>query len=78
MKRLSHPNIVKLFEVIDDPRSDNLLLVMEYVEGHVLQPRKASASSYEAFSEPELWSMTRDVLHGLAYLHSNHIVHGDL
>ncbi len=32
MKRLSHPNIVKLVEVIDDPSSDNLLMVMEYVE----------------------------------------------
>lgn len=26
MKRLDHPNIVKLFEVIDDPHSDNIYL----------------------------------------------------
>jgi serine/threonine protein kinase len=27
-----HPNVVKLFEVIDDKKDDNLLLVMEYCQ----------------------------------------------
>lgn len=28
MKRLDHPNIVKLYEIINDPQSDNMYLGM--------------------------------------------------
>jgi len=31
MKRCRHPNVVTLFEVIDDPRSSTLYLVLEYM-----------------------------------------------
>ena len=33
MKKLSHPKIVKLFEVVDDPENDYLFLVLELVRG---------------------------------------------
>ncbi len=34
---MDHPNIVKLFEVIDDPNNDNLYLTMEFIKkGSVL------------------------------------------
>lgn len=37
MKKMDHPNIVKLFEVIDDPNNDNLYLTMEFIKkGSVL------------------------------------------
>lgn len=28
MKQLNHPNVIKLFELIDDPASDKLYLIM--------------------------------------------------
>jgi hypothetical protein len=38
LKKLDHPNVVKLYEVIDPPGSQYMMLVMEYLEkGPVLQ-----------------------------------------
>ena len=37
MSRLQHPNIVRLYELIDDPRCDQQFLVMECVRGWTLQ-----------------------------------------
>ena len=31
-----HPNVVKLFEVIDDPTEGKLLMVMEFIDGGAL------------------------------------------
>ena len=33
MKKLDHPNVVKLVEVLDDPEDDNLYMAFEYLEG---------------------------------------------
>lgn len=78
LKKLRHPNIVQLVEVIDDPRADNLLLVMEYVEGKTLEPRKVDAIRWERTPENDVWHFAREVLLGLDYLHFHRTVHGDL
>jgi serine/threonine protein kinase len=56
--------------------SDNLLLVMEYVEGESLHPRRIDPTHWERVPEPEVWRRTRDVLQGLDYLHFHGVVHG--
>ena len=33
LKQLNHANIVRLIEIIDDPKSDHLYLVMDYIPG---------------------------------------------
>lgn len=33
LKRLDHPNVVKLLEIIDCPTSPYIMLVMEFLEG---------------------------------------------
>ncbi|GBF96243.1 calcium calmodulin-dependent kinase [Raphidocelis subcapitata] len=78
LKKLSHPNIVNLVEVIDDPASDGLLLVMEYVEGGTLQPRAVGPGRWAPMPEGLAWKYVRQVLQGLDYLHANRVVHGDL
>jgi serine/threonine protein kinase len=62
LKKLHHPNIVNLVEVIDDPSTDSLLLVMEYVEGGTLQPRQVKPGHWEPLPEREVWRHVREVL----------------
>eukprot|EP00350_Pseudokeronopsis_sp_OXSARD2_P001562 CAMPEP_0170567112 /NCGR_PEP_ID=MMETSP0211-20121228/80277_1 /TAXON_ID=311385 /ORGANISM="Pseudokeronopsis sp., Strain OXSARD2" /LENGTH=130 /DNA_ID=CAMNT_0010888483 /DNA_START=354 /DNA_END=746 /DNA_ORIENTATION=+ len=40
MKKLDHPNIVNLFEVLDDPSVDKLYIVMEYVKNGSLMRKQ--------------------------------------
>lgn len=32
LKKLNHPNIVKLYEIIDDPKHEKLYLITEYIK----------------------------------------------
>ena len=51
MKKLDHPNVVKLVEVLDDPEDDNLYMVFEYLEGGEVGPFFLSTGlPYTSFS----------------------------
>lgn len=63
MKKLDHPNVVKLIEVLDDPEEDNLYLVFELVEkGEVLQ-----LPTDKPLDEPTARRYFRDVVLGVEY-----------
>lgn len=68
----------QLVEVIDDPASDCLLLVMGYVEGCTLQPQQLAPGRWQQLPEQTVWRYARDVICGLEYLHAHGVVHGDL
>ena len=36
LKKMSHRNIIKLYEIINDPGSDEIYLVMDYLPGGTL------------------------------------------
>ncbi|XP_020599209.1 serine/threonine-protein kinase GRIK2-like [Phalaenopsis equestris] len=75
MKMLSHPNIVNLLEVINDPLSDHFYMVLEYVEGKLV----CEGSGPEGrIGESKSRRYLRDVVAGLLYLHAHNIVHGDI
>ncbi|CAM9296870.1 unnamed protein product [Discosporangium mesarthrocarpum] len=84
MKKLVHPNVVHLVEVIDSPAYRSLYLVMEYVsrgpvmhqdgeEGRYVSPQ--TGGSLDAGTAAKYFL---DILDGLEYLHMHHIAHRDL
>lgn len=91
MKKMHHPNIVSLFEVIDSPESDLLYMVIEYMPlGEILTYQgdgtfrrstndvpgyNAKLGHFDAITAALFFV---DVLHGLAYLHQHRVVHRDL
>jgi serine/threonine protein kinase len=77
MRALDHPNLVKLYEVIDDPASGKLLMVMEYCEaGALIRPGQLSPE--RRMPEAIAQYYFRQMVLGVAYLHENGVVHGDI
>lgn len=66
LKKLDHPNVVNLYEVIDDPAIDQLYLVFEYVENGVIMDPEEDGSM-TSFPEEEVRSFMQDAVGGLAY-----------
>eukprot|EP00756_Hemistasia_phaeocysticola_P038466 Hpha_TRINITY_DN16758_c2_g3::TRINITY_DN16758_c2_g3_i1::g.79110::m.79110/K07359/CAMKK2; calcium/calmodulin-dependent protein kinase kinase 2 len=75
MKRLDHPNIVTLHEVIDDPDSNKLYLILDYLErGPVFDIGKTEEPLPLCDVRKHLWSICQ----GLDYLHQLGIIHKDV
>ncbi len=75
LKKLDHPNIVKLYETIDTPRE--LFLVMEFVRGNSMLSYVKSKSG-KRLEEPECLRMYRQILAGICFCHKHNIVHRDI
>ena len=75
MKALDHPNIVRLYEVIDDPDEDLLFMVMELVTGGDLS---APFNEKRNVPEAELRVWLRGLTLGLEHLHLSGVCHRDI
>jgi len=74
-KKLTHPNVCNLIEVINDVNHEEVYLVSEYIKGGMLLPDKRIV---EPIEEEMARSFCRQILLGLEYLHAIGIAHRDI
>eukprot|EP00775_Hariotina_reticulata_P006821 gene6821-7038_t len=77
MKKLDHPHVVRLHEVIHDPDDKLLIMVMEFMPGGAILSSNGHGRT-EPLPEALARSYFSQLVSGLDYLHSNLIMHGDL
>ena len=70
---LNHPNIAAIYDVIEE--QDEILLVMEYVEG---TPLRAVMQGKKSLSNDEFFNISVQGLEGLNAAHEKGILHGDI
>ena len=73
LMKLSHPNIVKLKEVIRE--QNELFFVFEFMEENLYQSMKARD---KPFSEAKIRNIIYQVLQGICFMHRNGFFHRDL
>jgi len=75
LKELSHENIVKFLGTDYNITDKSMYILMEQVSGGSLE---SALLSFGKFSESVIFSYTKHILKGLAYLHSQRVIHRDL
>ncbi|KAL7424084.1 hypothetical protein Q5752_001669 [Cryptotrichosporon argae] len=75
-KKVNHPNVVSMKEIIDDPESSKLFMILEYCEGGEIRWKEDDGTP--ALTVAETRKIFRDTLLGLEYLHHQGIIHRDI
>ena len=73
LRKLNHPNIIKLKEVIRE--NQELYFVFEFMEANLFQVMK---DREKLFSESKIRNIIYQVLQGLAYMHKTGYFHRDM
>ena len=74
-QKLSHPSIVKVFEL--EGSDDLAFFTMELLDGEPLADLMKRSQPKE-LPRPQAWTIIREIGDGLAHAHSRNVVHGDL
>ncbi|CAK3837654.1 Ca2+ calmodulin-dependent kinase [Lecanosticta acicola] len=77
MKKLDHPNLVTLIEVLDDPQEDSLYMVLEMCKKGVVM-KVGLDERAEPYEEEACRCWFRDMILGIEYLHAQGIIHRDI
>ncbi|OCF55699.1 CAMKK/ELM protein kinase [Kwoniella mangroviensis CBS 10435] len=75
-KKVNHPNVVRMKEIIDDPESSKIYMIMEWCKNGEIRWKEAEGSP--ALTVGETRKIFRDTLLGLEYLHHQGIIHRDI
>ena len=75
LQKARHPNIVDLKEVLSSDSPEECVLVMEFLE-HDL--KTLQDDMHDPFVASEVKTLLRQLASGVAFLHSNYILHRDL
>ncbi|CAD8055783.1 unnamed protein product [Paramecium sonneborni] len=84
MKKLRHPNIIRLYEIIDSPNSNKMYMVMEYAQNGQLIDWDEDLGQFVLtnqdfqITEDKLRLICRDIIKGIYQMHELGIVHRDL
>lgn len=73
MRKINHPNLLKIYEVYESDNS--IYIVLDLIEGGELFARLTSKAYYD---EEKLAKLLANLLSPLAHLHKLHIIHRDL
>jgi serine/threonine protein kinase len=76
LKRLDHPNAIKMFELIDTPKQINL--VTEYVNGISLYNYCKNINAQRRIPETQCRRIFKQIAEGIEYLHSSNVAHRDI
>ena len=76
LRKLNHPNIIKLKEVIKV--KDELNFVFEYLDENLYQTYTKLREKQATFQESEIKNIIYQTTNGLAYLHKHGFFHRDL
>lgn len=76
MARCHHPNVVQLYDVIDDKRCRKLFLICEYMDGGDIP--WSTRDHQPALTTSEARGILRDVIQGLVHLHAQGVIHRDI
>lgn len=73
MAQLSHPNIIKVSDLIEDP--DKVAFVMDYIEGDNL---REYIHRRGRLTDEDIYSLLVQMLDGMEYIHTRNLVHRDI
>ncbi|CAM1505567.1 Fc.00g112040.m01.CDS01 [Cosmosporella sp. VM-42] len=77
MKKLNHPNLVQLIEVLDDPEEDSLYMVLEVCKRGVVM-KVGLEEQADPYPEESCRCWFRDLILGIEYLHAQGVIHRDI
>ncbi|KAM0434436.1 hypothetical protein ACHAPT_003532 [Fusarium lateritium] len=77
MKKLYHPNLVQLYEVLDDPEEDSIYMVLEMCRKGVVM-KVGLDEQAEPYPEESCRYWFRDLILAIEYLHAQGIIHRDI